>query len=81
MTKKENVKIHIDKELFESPDPTTGAALYTLGKIDASKYDLWKTIPGKGDDELIPNDNTVIDLKNGDHFYSAQKNLNPGSYE
>ena len=78
---KQTVKIHIDKELYESPDPTTGAALYVLGKIDVSKYDLWKKVPGKGDDDLIPNDTTVIDLKNGDHFYSAQKNLNPGNHE
>jgi len=75
---KGTVKIHIDKELYESPDPTIGAALYVLGNVNASTYDLWKTVPGKEDDELIPNDTTSIDLKNGDHFYSAQKNLNPG---
>lgn len=70
--------IHIDKEKYESPDPTTGAALYVLGHVDAAKYDLWKKIPGKEDDVLIENNNDPIDLKDGDHFYTAQKNLNPG---
>lgn len=73
------VTIHIDKEKHESPDPTTGAALYILGHIDPALYDLWKKVPGKDDDELIENNSTPIDLKNGDHFYSAQKNLNPGN--
>lgn len=74
---KEQVKIHIDSELRESPNPTSGAALYVLGPVNPAEYDLYKKIPGK-DDELIENDNKEISLKNGDHFYSAQKNLNPG---
>jgi hypothetical protein len=77
---KETVKIHIDNKPLDSPDPTTGAALYVLGNINAAEYDLWRKVPGKGDDILIPNDNTVVDLKKGgDHFYSAQKRLNPGN--
>jgi hypothetical protein len=75
---KEITKIHIDKELKESPNPITGAALYILGSIDPSEYDLYKKIPGK-DDDLIGNDNTEYELKSGDHFYSAQKDLNPGN--
>lgn len=76
---KGTVSIHIDKEKYDSPDPTTGAALYALGHIDPAQYDLFKKVPGKGDDELIENNNNPVDLKNGDHFYSAQKNLNPGN--
>jgi hypothetical protein len=72
------VEIHIDKQPKKSPTPTTGHALYVLGGIDATKYDLWLEIPGKGDDQIIANDSTPIDLKNGEHFYSAQKDLNPG---
>ena len=75
---KENATIHIDKEKYESPDPTTGAGLYALGNIDSSQYDLFLKVPGKGDDELIENTDKNVDIKNGDHFYSAQKNLNPG---
>lgn len=79
--KPKDVVIHIDKKKYDSPDPTTGAALYTLGGIDASKYELWQEVPGSGDDILIPNNSIMVDLKNGTHFYTVQKDLNPGSYE
>ncbi len=71
------VTIIIDKKERKSPNPTTGTALYKLGEV-ASGYDLWKEVPGKGDDDLIPNDRTPISLKNGEHFYTAQSSLNPG---
>jgi len=76
---KQNVEIFIDKKRHESPTPTTGAALYVLGGVDASKYDLYEEVHGKGDDKLIPNDGTRNDLKNGEHFFTVQKKLNPGS--
>lgn len=75
----EEVVIHIDKNKYESPNPTTGAALYTLAGIDASKYDLYQEVPGHGDDVLISNDDSAIELHNGEHFYSVQKDLNPGA--
>ncbi|TAM80972.1 MAG: hypothetical protein EPN47_13895 [Acidobacteria bacterium] len=72
------VEMFIDKKRYESPNPTTGAALYLLGKVDPNTYDLYLEVRGKGDDELIPNDNTGISLKNGDHLFTVQKKLNPG---
>ena len=72
------VAIHIDKTLYKSPTPTSGASLYTLGKVPAG-YDLFEEIPGQGDDKLIPNDGTKIDLKDGLHFYTAKQSLNPGN--
>jgi hypothetical protein len=72
------VEIHIDKTSLKSPSPTTGAALYTLGKVVAG-YDLFEEIPGPGDDKLILNDITAIELKNGTHFYTAKQSLNPGN--
>jgi hypothetical protein len=75
----EIVKIHIDKELKDSPKDTTGRALYELGKIDASKYDLYREVPGKGDDELIKNDATPVTVDNGDHFFSSPKKITPGA--
>lgn len=75
----ETVTIHIGKKEEKSPNPTTGQALYTLGNVDAELLDLFREIPGKGDDVLISNDLTSIQLKNGDHFYTAQKTLNPGN--
>ena len=75
----EEVTIHIDKGTYKSPNPTTGAALYKLGSVDVSQYDLFLEVHGHGDDKPIPNDNSEITLKNGDHFYTVQKNLNPGT--
>jgi len=74
-----DVKIYIDRIEHESPEHTTGAALYVLGKIDAAKYDLWREVQGKHDDELVENNANPIKLKEWEHFYSAQKSLNPGN--
>jgi hypothetical protein len=73
------VAILIDKKHYESPDPTTGDALYLLGGIPTD-YDLWLEVHGQGDDKLIPRNDIKIDLKPGDQFYSAQRSLNPGAH-
>lgn len=72
------VSIIIDGKEKKSPNPTTGSALYVLGQIDPNKYDLFRETHGHGDDELIQNNNTPVELHDGDHFFSAQKKLNPG---
>ena len=72
------VSIHIDNKEKKSPNPTTGSALYSLGQIDPNLYDLFRETHGHGDDEPIPNNNTPVQLHEGDHFFSAQKKLNPG---
>jgi hypothetical protein len=74
-----HVEIFIDKKRYESPDPTTGSALYRLGGVDPNTYDLYREIHGKGDDELIRDDQSSVVLKNGEHFFTVQKKLNPGS--
>jgi hypothetical protein len=71
------VNIFIDKKKLESPNPTTGIALYILGQIPDG-YDLFREVHGHGDDEPIPKDNNPVEVKNGDHFYSVQNSLNPG---
>lgn len=76
--KEKDESIIIDKKEHRSPNPTTGAALYVLGNVKVG-YDLWRETHGKGDDERIANDSSPVELKNGDHFYSAQSSLNPGS--
>ncbi|MCL5006685.1 MAG: multiubiquitin domain-containing protein [Patescibacteria group bacterium] len=73
------VEIHIDKNGYKSPNPTTGEALYKLGNVDPGKYDLFREVHGKGDDVLIPNNDQPLELENGEHFYTAQKNLTPGA--
>lgn len=70
MSAHEQVRIHIDKEKYDSPNPTTGAALYTLGKVMAG-LDLYRDERGSGrDDEPIENGPEVVQLKNGDHFHT-----------
>lgn len=72
------VHITIDRKKYESPNPTTGHALYLLGNVQAG-YDLFRETHGPGDDQMIPNNNDVIELHEGDKFYSAQSTLNPGA--
>lgn len=72
------VAIHIDKKLYKSPNPTTGAALYALGKVSAG-FDLFQEVPSQGDDKLIKNDETAIEIKDGLHFYTVKQSLNPGN--
>jgi hypothetical protein len=71
------VQVYIDRKEHTSPTPTTGHALYVLGEVKPD-YDLYEEEQGKVDDRLIPNDGTEIKLKQFTHFYSAQRDLNPG---
>lgn len=64
------VHIHVDKQQFESPDPTTGAALYALAQIPAG-VQLFKDAHSHDPDVPIANDATPVDLKNGDHFHTG----------
>jgi hypothetical protein len=73
------VSIIIDKKEQKSPNPTTGSALYALGGINPENYDLYEEVHGHGDDIHIVGGTQTINLKNGTHFYSVQKNINPGS--
>lgn len=72
------VVIHIDKKEYRVPDPTTGLHLYQIASVDSATYDLFREVPGKGDDEQIFANGNSVHVKNGDHFFSAQKKLNPG---
>jgi hypothetical protein len=77
MAHEHEVPIIIDKTPLKTPTPTTGAALYVLGKV-GDEYDLWLDVPGS-EDQVIPNDTTPIDVKPGSHFYTAKKKLKPGN--
>ena len=74
----QEVDIEIDRKQYKSPNPTTGAALYTLGGVKPG-YDLYLETHGPKDDELIPNNGHQIELKEWNHFYSSPQTLNPGS--
>lgn len=67
----ETVRIHIDREPYESPSPTTGAALYHLGHVAAHR-DLFREVTGAEEDELVPRDAAHVVLKHNEHFYSQK---------
>jgi hypothetical protein len=67
----ETVRIHIDREPYDSPSPASGVALYLLGHV-ASHRDLFREVGGDEEDELIPRDAQHVALKQDEHFYSQK---------
>lgn len=65
------VRIHINREVFETPNPTTGEALYRLADIP-KQQDLYRVDEGNDEDDRVPRDETEIHLKKDDHFYSQK---------
>lgn len=70
--KKHEVRIHIDREPYESPNPTTGAALYRLGQVSTHR-ELFREVDGDHEDVPVPNDGTEVGLKQDEHFYSEKE--------
>jgi len=64
------VRIHIDQHKYESPNPTTGAALYTLGNV-AGGLELYREVSGDKEDKPIENGPEAIHLKEDEHFHSG----------
>lgn len=64
------VRIHIDQHQQESPDPTTGAALYLLGKVPAG-LELYREVSGDREDQPIENGPEIVHLKEDEHFHSG----------
>jgi len=75
---KVTVNIIIDRTHYKSPNPTTGAALYALGNVQAG-YTLFQETPGPQDDVPIASDGTEVHLHDGTKFYSSQNVINPGA--
>lgn len=71
------VRIHIDRKPYMSPRETTHAALYVLGHVPPG-YELFLEVRGDEEDRPIPKDQARIELREDEHFYSAQVTLNPG---
>jgi Multiubiquitin len=65
------VRIHIDREAYESPNPTTGEALYELGQV-AMHRELFREVGGDKEDEFIPRDAEKVHLNEDAHFYSQK---------
>jgi hypothetical protein len=64
-------RIHIDRETYESPNPTTGEALYHLGEIEQGE-ELFREVAGDRQDVLVPRDVSHIGLTEDVHFYSQK---------
>jgi hypothetical protein len=67
----EKVRVHIDQHEHSSSNPTTGAALYLLGKLKDG-YGLYREVDGDREDELVAHDPAPIHLKQDEHFHSAR---------
>jgi hypothetical protein len=64
------VRIHIDQQPHESPNPTTGEALYTLGHVPAG-LELYREVRGDKEDPPIRNGPETVHLKEDEHFHSG----------
>ncbi|MFC0590929.1 multiubiquitin domain-containing protein [Novosphingobium aquiterrae] len=65
------VRIHINREVFNSPDPTTGEALYALGSVPKDEK-LYREVEGDKEDERIFRDESEVRLTADAHFYSQE---------
>lgn len=71
--------IFIDNKKFDvTKNSMTGAELRALPSPPiAGDRDLWVQVPGPGDDRRI-GDAETVELRNGMHFYTAPRTINPG---
>jgi Multiubiquitin len=67
----ERVRILIDREPYESPTPTSGAALYQLGHI-APHRELFRETEGDEEDQLVERSSVDLHLRSDEHFYSQK---------
>lgn len=70
--------IHISKKKYKTEQSQlTGADLRVLADPDIGPdRSLWLEVPGGADDEI--DDTEVVDIRNGMHFYTSPRNINPG---
>lgn len=68
---KHEVKIFIDQHAHQSPNPTTGAALYALGKVEPG-LELYREVTGDREDPEVSNGPGPVHLKEDEHFHSGK---------
>ena len=68
---KHHVRIHIDQERYESPNPTTGEVPHVLGRVPAG-YELYREVSGDQEDKPIPNGKEQVQLREDEHFHSGE---------
>ncbi len=71
--------IFVDKTKYDvTDDVVKGATLRALPDPDVpAERDLYEEVPG-GEDRLI-NDGDDVTLRNGQHFFTVPKTINPGA--
>jgi hypothetical protein len=67
---KHQVRIHIDQKPYESPNPTTGEALYKLGLVQLG-LELFYEVKGDKEDPEVPDGNEPVHLREDEHFHSG----------
>ncbi|WP_125953142.1 multiubiquitin domain-containing protein [Novosphingobium sp. MD-1] len=72
--KQSEVRIHINREAYRSPNPTTGDALYDLGEIGKHEK-LYRETEGNAEDHLIHRNDHSVHLVQDDHFYSQKATI------
>jgi hypothetical protein len=70
--KHEKVRIHINRNPYQSPNPTTALALYELGRIPQHQ-ELFREVSGNIEDQPIPRNGDVVHLTPDEHFYSERE--------
>jgi hypothetical protein len=65
------LRIRICGSPHDSPNPTTGAALYALGKISGHQ-ELFREVGGDHEDEPVAKDDKEVRLVEDEHFYSER---------
>jgi len=65
------VRVHIDREAYQSPNHTTGEALYALGHVNNHR-ELFREVGGEQEDAEVRRDGQIVHLKEDDHFYSQK---------
>ncbi|MBS1807628.1 MAG: multiubiquitin domain-containing protein [Acidobacteria bacterium] len=70
--KQHEVRIHIDQNPYQSPNPTTGEALYKLGDVPLH-HELYREVTGNKEDEVIPNNGDKVHLKEDEHFHTGPR--------
>ena len=71
--------IHISKKMYTTDQPQlTGTQLRLLADpAIGSNRSLWLETPGPDDDDEI-DDDEIVEIRNGMHFYTSPRNINPG---
>lgn len=65
------VRVHIDRQAYEVPNPTTGEHLYKIADVPKHR-ELYREVGGDHEDELILRNDTPIRIVEDEHFYSQK---------